>query len=113
MAAVVGAGGDFVDEETAVARQKELHAQHAHHVQRLQYHSRHFYRVLGNFGRYVRRSGGNVQNMVGVVVGNHAKMGKAAIRAARGHHRHLALKVHEGFEDGGLVADGVPVAIDD
>ena len=103
-----GARRQLVDEDAAVAGEEQLDAQDADDVERFERRARDRQRVALDLRRHPRRRDRDVEDVPGVRVLDDAVVRDAAVDAARGDHRQLALEVDERLEDGRLAADRDP-----
>ncbi len=108
MTRVVGPRGQFVDEQPAPPVQKELHTEHADHIQLGQHRARQLDGFSCNRRRHGCRRHGEIQDVVAMAVFDDAPVGKSPVQPTRGDHRQLPVEVDHRLQDSFLLADGRP-----
>ena len=99
VSAVVRSRGDLVDQQFALAREKELDRENADIAQLLGHLQRDACRLAGDLGRDACRDNGGVQNAVAMDVLGHRVARGLALARARQHDRNLRLQIHAPFQD--------------
>ena len=102
VAAVVRAGGHFVDHQLAAFEQEEFHAEHAHVVEAFGNRAGRGHRLSGHIGRHSPFvHAGHGQNAVAVQVQLHREIHHLPIGATRHDDRALGLQRQHFFEHAG------------